>query len=523
MSPALSHAALWIGSVLFFGSLSLVVGMNVTWDTRNYHFYNAYSLLHHRMGLDWAPAQLQNFLNPGLDVLPYWMMRHWPAPLTGFFLGAVQGLNFALITETGLSLWQRIWPESEVWKWWGLSLAGAAFGCYGPGFLVELGSLSQDNVISLFVLGALWLVILADDRQTTAGRLGSIALAGLLIGLGTGFKLTTALYAVALFFALPFRLGSGRARLPALALLTVFGSLGLAISGGWWMMLLQQKFGSPLFPYFNHIFQSEWVPPLDFRDPAWPPASFWQGVIFPWKMASLAATGCEQVYREGRYLLGIAALLGAMFFLPGGAGKAWAGGRPDLRAVLFLGVFSVVAWVTGITLYGYMRYMVPLELIVPLLVLVIAGIGGRAGGLVVGAIVLLGLNAVWLRPPAAERIAWQNRYFQVTPPQLSPDSLVVIMGGEPRAYVIPYFDPAIRFVRPEGSLMQKAGAPGQMETTILDIVRSHRGPVYVLMADHSAAGPSPFWDAVGRTPGEPALPVATNIETLKLIPMLPVR
>jgi len=44
------------------------LGQDVNWDLQNYHLYDPYAWLHDRLTLDIAPAQMQSWHNPALDV-----------------------------------------------------------------------------------------------------------------------------------------------------------------------------------------------------------------------------------------------------------------------------------------------------------------------------------------------------------------------------------------------------------------------------------------------------------------------
>ena len=50
---------------------SLQLGQDANWDLKNYHFYNAFALFHHRFDADLAPAMAQTYFNPILD-LPFY-------------------------------------------------------------------------------------------------------------------------------------------------------------------------------------------------------------------------------------------------------------------------------------------------------------------------------------------------------------------------------------------------------------------------------------------------------------------
>jgi len=84
---------------LIFGCYSLLAGQDVNWKLRNYHLYNAYAFVYDGIGFDYAPAGIQTYLNPLLD-LPYFYLSRIPSPAQyGFIFGMLQGLNFWIIYE----------------------------------------------------------------------------------------------------------------------------------------------------------------------------------------------------------------------------------------------------------------------------------------------------------------------------------------------------------------------------------------------------------------------------------------
>ncbi len=78
--------SVFIQSFLFFGLLSVYLGKDNNCDLRNYHYYNAFAFLHHRLGFDYLPAQLQTFLNPILDLPSYCLIHNTHPILAGFIL-----------------------------------------------------------------------------------------------------------------------------------------------------------------------------------------------------------------------------------------------------------------------------------------------------------------------------------------------------------------------------------------------------------------------------------------------------
>ena len=65
----------WVGALVCAASLFglALQGMDANWDLRNYHLYNPHAWLTGRSAVDIAPAQLQGFHNPILDLPLYWL------------------------------------------------------------------------------------------------------------------------------------------------------------------------------------------------------------------------------------------------------------------------------------------------------------------------------------------------------------------------------------------------------------------------------------------------------------------
>src|SRR5918995_7474534 len=64
--------ALAIGMPLLAFALA---GPDGNWDLRNYHLYDPHAWVTGRLLIDIAPAQLQTWHNPMLDLPLYWLVR----------------------------------------------------------------------------------------------------------------------------------------------------------------------------------------------------------------------------------------------------------------------------------------------------------------------------------------------------------------------------------------------------------------------------------------------------------------
>lgn len=474
----------WLVPVLC-GALALWAGQDINWDLQNYHLYNPYAWLNGRIGADLAPGQWQSYFNPTIDVPYYLLVTHLPGWLCCFLMGWLHGLNFPLV----YAIARRLLPHGSHAA---LPFWLAAAGCAGPAFLSELGNTMGDNLTALFVLGAMLLVV----QGQTAGRL---LIAGLIMGIGTGLKLTNAVYALALCLALLAFEGTPLRRLQRAFLFGVGVLAGIALSGGHWYWTMWQQFGNPLFPQFNDIFRSPLAAQIGIGDTGWLPKTFSEKLLWPFIFTLDPRRICELPMR---HLIWPVLYAGSIALL-----VLFAAGRRRLagldRRVLALLAFGTLAYLLWMNLFSIYRYLVPLELLAPLWCWHLLGLlaPGRAR-LTAVCIALCACSAVtvgnWGRGGSGPA-------FTVDVPSIPrpAESLVYIVQA-PSGWVVPFFPADVRFVSLGAGFPESAGWLARA-----DAMRQARsGPFYVLL-ESDRADP-----AASRSSSELAAAVQRNDETL---------
>ena len=476
---------LFVSAPLAFGILSLALGKDMNWDLRNYHYYNPYAFLAWRHNIDVAPAQLQTWFNPLLDVPWFLMMKYLSSPAVGFVTGAFQGLNFPFAS---LIAWRLLTCHQPTTRGL-LSLTAATFGCIGPIFLMELGSTNHDTTLSVLILAAIFL-LLGPVIDSSANRTKSLVAAGALLGAATALKLTNAVYALGATFALYLATATFENRFRRLMVFCTSGAVvGLVLLGPW-MWFLYQQFGNPLFPQFNNVFQSPWVQPHDFAFDGFLPDAVWEYAVWPLIFSADPHRVWEWKFVDYRFaLLWIVALLylvGVVNQAPWSITSAHTRSATDNQRTArnFLFYFTTFSFLLWMFIYSAYRYLAPLEIIAPLvLALALAGMQLSRKTLVLTLALLGLLSMAVLDVPDRRRFAWDKKYIQVHVPNLADydDSLVLMVGGgAPMAYVIPEFPSGTRFVRPDGNLGLKGDT--LMMKRIASIVRSHTGPIHLLFS-----------------------------------------
>jgi len=286
------------------------------------------------------------------------------------------------------------------------------------------------------------------------------------------------------------------------------------------MWFLGERFGNPMFPLFDDVFASPAAAQSAFRDTRFTPDGLWEFLLWPLVFSADSLKVWEVKHQDYRF----AALwfAGMIYAITMAARRVWRGTEGDTRtdavidrsAADFLIVFvlaSFLLWMLGYSIY---RYLMPLELIAPLVLgLLIARLGLRREFLT-GLLVVLGVaTVIGLHAPNQRRHAWEERYFAVDTSAVDkPDeTLVLMLGHAPMGYVVPEFPSGVRFLRPDGSLNLRDRH--ELLEKIRSTLQRHEGPIFVIFdaSEESAVLPGSL-DRLGLAalPGD-CRPLATNV------------
>lgn len=466
-----------------FGLLALRYGQDHNWDLQNYHRYNPYALLNGKIGLDLAPAQWQSYFNPALDLLYYGLTAALPAPLAGFIMGALHGLNFVLLLAIA-----RVLLRAGAAERYRLPLLLALAGCIAPGFLSELGNSMGDNMTALCVLGSLLMVLARWERP-------ALLAAGLLMGVGAGLKLTNATYALALCLALLAAAGPPWRRVGAALRFGVGVVAGIAASAGFWYWKMWQVFANPLFPQFNNWFHSPLAAPIGIGDSGWLPNGVAERLLWPFIFTlhpkRVMEVALHQVMWPILYVAFCALALRAL--LPGAR-------RLQAPVRVFL-VFYALAYLAWLNLFGIYRYLVPLELLAPLALWLVAHalmpapLAPRAAG---GAIVLACLAVFPIG--GWGHAGWRARAFEAAAPAIArpAQSMVFTVHGDPpMGWLVPFFPAELAFVALGSGFPESDGFRARVGA----MIAARSGPLYVMLRpprDANQAALEQAGDVLGR-------------------------
>ncbi len=483
--------------ILFAGVLAVLLGQTDSWDLRNYHLYDGWAFWTGRGWYDWAAAQTQTYFNPLLATAEYLLFMHTPPRLSAFVLGALQGANILPL----YAIARRLLADTSQAQGRYLALLIAFIGVAGATQLSELGSGMGDNLVSLPLLCAFALAF--DTNRLNARR---AALVGLLIGATVGIKLTTAPFVLGLALALPaLTIADRQWQWRNVWVAWTMAACAFLITDAFWMLRVWQEFGNPLHPMFSHLFGGDFATPFNLRDKRFLPRDLTQWLFYPLVWASSSRLVSESWFLDLRVPLAFVALP-VLLFWP----------IRDIERGLRIRILALalsVAYVAWLIVFGIYRYLVPLEMLSPLLiVLALERISGRyAWRIGIGILVVILLTT---RPFFVERLpAYGPRFLDIELPGVPnlAHANVVLVEDSPLAFLALGFPPTTTFTRIGGNLMGPPIPVYGMDREAKKRIDETRGPLYALLVNPHSTHTTRILQRAGLSVRPPCKSIQSNL------------
>lgn len=421
---------------LAFGAYSVLLGQDINWDLLNYHLYNAYSFLNNRIDVDLAPAGLQTYFNPILDTVYFLAITNLSPKAVGFSLGVAQGLNFIFVYKISSHVLKGRRGDDLC------SLFLALAGVLSVGFLSEVGTTLNDSLIVIFPLISLWIILsrLGDVIEGRRSAWVFVFLSGLIVGIGCGLKIVVAIYALGMCLSFLITPMEWSRRFKFSFFFGVAVLVGLALSGGYWFYKMWTEFGNPVFPQFNDLFRGGLARPEAIRDMRFIPKGIFEKMFYPAIFTINPLRVGELRYEQISWIfayISLLCLLISRLILPF---RKDLDSRLSPESIFFLGFFGF-SYVLWLNIFGIYRYLIPIELLVPLLLFLAVVTFFRRETAPWGALVFIaGITAVNVRGvPDWGRSAWADSVYHIQQGAglISPEPAAVYLVGQPLAWIVP--------------------------------------------------------------------------------------
>jgi hypothetical protein len=474
------------------GTLSWWLGQDINWDLKNYHLYNPYALLEGRLTIDFVPASLQSFFNPLADI-PYYILATKLLLRLPRVLAALQGLYFGVLVYFVCRLnWHAFAGRN------GLPATTATIasliGASAAGVVSEIGTTFNDIQGALFILWGVYLLMPRREEDAIDAR--RALWAGVAFGIAIGVKLTSGYYVVAAIFAVLVSSPLAMSMRSAMLVCASTGACALLLCGPWALWVYHQT-GSPVFPLFNEIFQSDWYPPVDYARGYAKPQPFMTTLFYPFAWARANDHLISEVeFRDARFAAAWIAAVGILALMLTTLGaKALRRERMHPftlgRPMRFLFAFALAAYAVWLCQLAVLRFgIVPEVLTGTVIVLGIEIITGALAAPHVRAIAVVTVAAglgVALQAttiyPSWGRAPYEQRTYTIGAPPLPAHSLVVLVGV-PLGFIVPFLRP--KDFTAVGISSHTAEARGyRLFEETKKRISGHTGPAFVVVDDNS--------------------------------------
>jgi len=494
--------------------LSLAFGKDVNWDLQNYHAYAPWALLHGGFDRDVLAGNYQAYMNPAILLVRYAVVSALPPAPAGAALAVVQALNIPIL----YAITSRLLADEARGVRMALAGLAAALGGLSAVFVSLVGTSFTDSLVSIPILGAVFLLLPTGDVSAPQLSTGRMACAGATMGLAVGLKLTNGFLAVAFAVAVVVGWTSWRQRLRAVFAAGLGGVAGAAATALPWALRMQREFGNPLFPLFGIGETSvEATRFLRFL-----PAGLLDAASYPLKWAMGVRATAELPFTDIRPAL----LLGSLALALCGAlivgGRSLSGREPARVGQRRLATFLASGAALWISTSAIHRHGIALDLLVgPGIVLGLRrSLAARPA--ILASAVCVGAALATIRPPDWGRTSWSHSWFEVELPAAlrAPATYVLLpRSGTPLGFLAPSF--------PEGSIFVQSSfarfvPPGSRLDRRARGILAGAAPerAFLMLAPAPAHPPQRVAQDLGLGLAVPCHPIRTAVRAMAACPLV---
>ena len=340
------------------------------WDFTNYHYYGPWAFLRGRIGYDIAPASVNTYFNPLID-MPFYFMAKYFGDFPQF-VSAVWGCFYGVLLFVFYKICVLFLGAGNRLRCLKIALA-MLIGGSGYAVFFQISTTTNEIQTAILVLWGFYLLV----KGLTCGKTTSFVFAGFLFGMAMGLKLTAVIYCVSAGVSLIFLFRNMERPLFKISVFAFFGLTGFLLCNGYWMWLMWTHFDNPFFPFANAIFKSEYYVFFNYSDTRFLPKNWIQFIFYPffWIVHNERYVS-ELTFIDPRFaILWLIAFVWLLLFICGKTQTS----LPNK----FLYLFMFMSYVVWLSLFSIIRYLIPVEML--------------AAVVFVQVLFLLDIKRVWLQ------------------------------------------------------------------------------------------------------------------------------
>ncbi|MBO7097889.1 MAG: hypothetical protein J6W11_04545 [Alphaproteobacteria bacterium] len=417
------------GILMLVGMLvSMVLKNENLYDLANYHYYNAFALLHDRSGLDLVPACVNTFFNPIIEVPLYFYIQWFnDKPNILYALQGIWGGLFLCVVYKICGLMFGSDKKGRIYTLLALLLA-----LLGQSVWRQIGASTNEVSVACFILFGLYLLLKTvkfEDKQVW----WQFLIAGTVMGLGLGLKQNSISSCVSAGLTMMICFAYFKKPIKSIFFFALGGLAGYLIVNGYFMYKYWVLYSNPFFPFMNAVFHSPYFFDFNYRDARFVP-SLKVYFIYPliWNMKVLVM---ERPYYD--HALSLLYVLFICIFIRLCFKRQLKNFYLRERLFVMLSVFGFLSFMIWMALFSILRYMAAIDAVAAIFLIKLFDLYGAKKHKVVFVLhimVIIGLFVGVFFYPPREKITGQHIKW----PTLSlPENTLVKIYGMASSFIIP--------------------------------------------------------------------------------------
>lgn len=474
--------------VVFGAWLSSFLKHEWSWDFINYHYYNAFAFLNNRLTYDIAPASVNTFFNPLLD-LPLWFYIQ-SFNENANLIYALQGIWGGLMLFVFYKIYRLFFKLENLVSYVVLTLS-LLLTLSGEAVFSQFGASSNEIPVAFLLLWGLYILfkmIKFPETQT----LKKFFIAGLIMGLALGLKQTVVVYCIASGLMLMICHQYLNKPFKSIFLFALGGFLGYIILNGWFMWQYWKLYANPFFPFLNGVFHSPYFDDFNYRDTRYlPPLKYF--FIYPILWYFKGYTIREVPFFDFRLTVIYITLIGIFVWLAYKKRVKDFFEKYPLDAAFY--VFMALGFLIWMAMFSILRYTAVLEvLFIIWFAKMVLWLLERKSLVLPSVLIsfwLIFLSVSVFENGIPQKKA-QQKFLDIEPIVL-PENTLLKLYGFPTAMVVPEFVKRTKNLRavsyaPYNCVYQKGSDfadRGAFKKIRDNIVNAHKGPVVIVHINYS--------------------------------------
>ena len=357
--------------LLLSGILGVILVMQPDFDFYSYHYSNVWAFFNNRINIDFMPNQARSYINPTLDIINYLLIQKLNNhPFIYLF---ISNLKYGILMFIAYLISDYVFVKNEIKNSAILSVIFVLL--LTPIIVFGIRMDCNDISIANLILISIYLQIryLFNDNSL---RTKMLILSALIMGFAIGLKNSAISFVLPMVLCTVIYLKKDTKYLKTIIYMFFAGVLGFLIGGGWWLYIVWEHFGNPIFPYSNHIFKSPMADLDNYTLTEYAHLrlnNFWEYIIAPLiDTCERPYVGFESQYFDPKMRLSFEFIIITLLLYKFRAFKEKLSSYIKPEIIMIFIIYTVFAYYANAFILGTLRYVMALAVLCSIIIIALS-------------------------------------------------------------------------------------------------------------------------------------------------------